>query len=80
MPDLTASLDVELERQPNALVVPRDAIARDGTAAFVRVQRGGRLERQDVTVGAENTHQAVVTAGLQEGVTVARNIGASGAR
>jgi HlyD family secretion protein len=80
MPDLTASLDVELERQPNALVVPRDAIARDGNAAFVRVQRGGRLERQDVTVGAENTHQAVVTAGLQEGVTVARNIGASGAR
>jgi hypothetical protein len=80
MPDLTASLDVELERQPNALVVPRDAIARDGQAAFVRVQRGGRLERQDVTVGAENTHQAVVTAGLQEGVTVARNIGASATR
>jgi HlyD family secretion protein len=73
MPDLTASLDVELDRTANALVVPRDAIVFEGEHAYVRVQRGGRLERQDVSVGAMNTHQAVITSGLQEGVTVARN-------
>jgi HlyD family secretion protein len=73
MPDLTASLDVELERVPGALVVPRDAIVFEGEHAFVRVQRGGRLERQDVSVGSMNTHEAVVTSGLQDGVTVARN-------
>jgi multidrug efflux pump subunit AcrA (membrane-fusion protein) len=73
MPDLTASLDVQLERIPNALVVPRDAVVAEGEHAYVRVQRGGRFERQDVTVGATNTHEAVVTGGLQEGVTVARN-------
>jgi len=73
MPDLTASLDVQLERLPGALVIPRDAIVADGEHAYVRVQRGGRFERQDVTVGAINTHEAVVTGGLQEGVTVARN-------
>src|SRR3954466_3162479 len=73
MPDLTASLDVELERVSGALVVPRDAIVFEGEHAFVRVQRGGRLERQDVTSGAMNTHEAVVTSGLQDGVTVARN-------
>ena len=76
MPDLTASLDVELERTAGALVVPRDAIVGDGEHAFVRVQRGGRLEKQDVTVGAMNTHEAVITGGLQEGVTVARNAAA----
>ena len=76
MPDLTASLDVELERVPGALVVPRDAIVFEGEHAFVRVQRGGRLERQDVGVGAMNTHEAIVTSGLQEGVTVARNAAA----
>lgn len=38
MPDLTASLDVEIERVPGALVVPRDAIRRDGDRAIVRVQ------------------------------------------
>ena len=73
MPDLTASLDVEFERRPGVLVVPRDVVVREGEHAFVRVQRGGRVERQDVTVGAMNTHEVVVTSGLPEGVTVARN-------
>jgi HlyD family secretion protein len=73
MPDLTASLDVQLERTPGVIVVPRDAVVMEGEHAFVRVQRGGRFERQDVTLGAMNTHQVVVTGGLQEGVTVARN-------
>jgi membrane fusion protein (multidrug efflux system) len=76
MPDLTASLDVQLERVAAALVVPRDAIVADGEHAYVRVQRGGKFERQDVTLGATNTHEAVVTGGLQEGVTVARNAAA----
>jgi len=73
MPDLTASLDVQIERTPGVLVVPRDAVVMEGEHAFVRVQRGGRFERQDVTLGGMNTHQVVVTGGLQEGVTVARN-------
>jgi HlyD family secretion protein len=76
MPDLTASLDVQLERIPGALVIPRDAIVFDGAHSYVRVQRGGRFERQEVTIGATNTHEAMVTAGLQEGVTVARNAAA----
>jgi HlyD family secretion protein len=73
MPDLTASLDVELERIPGALVVPRDAVVVEGEHAYVRVQRGGRFDRQDVTLGAMNTHEVVITGGLQEGVSVARN-------
>jgi HlyD family secretion protein len=76
MPDLTASLDVELEKIPGALVVPRDAVVVDGEQAYVRVQRGGRFDRQDVTVGPMNTHEAVIAAGLQEGVTLARNAAA----
>src|SRR6266700_3911812 len=52
MPDLTASLDVELERTRGVLVVPRDAVIAEGEHAFVMAQRGGRLERQDVTIGA----------------------------
>ena len=78
MPDLTASLDVELDRQRDVLVVPRDAVVLEGEHAYVRVQRGGRFDRQDVTLGATNTHEVVITGGLQEGVAVARNA-ASGA-
>jgi len=76
MPDLTASLDVELDRLRDVIVVPRDAVVLEGEHAYVRVQRGGRFDRQDVTLGPLNTHEAVVTAGLQEGITVARNAAA----
>jgi HlyD family secretion protein len=78
MPDLTASLDVQLERTPGVIVVPRDAVVMEGETAFVRVQRGGRFQRQDVTIGAMNTHQVIVTGGLQEGATVARNAASPG--
>jgi multidrug efflux pump subunit AcrA (membrane-fusion protein) len=75
MPDLTASLDVELARVTGALVVPRDAIRYEADKAHVRVQRGDRFEDRAVTVGAVNGHEAVITDGLEEGAVVARNIG-----
>ena len=75
MPDLTASLDVELERVTGAIVVPRDALVIDGEQAYVMVQRGGKLQQQDVVIGAMSAHEAVVSSGLQEGVAVARNPG-----
>ena len=80
MPDLTASLDVELARTSGALVVPRDALVVDGEQPSVMVQRGGRFERQEVAVGALSPHEAVITSGLQEGVTIARNASAGAGR
>ena len=59
MPDLTASLDVELARTPAALVVPLDA-APDGDRAFVSVQRGSSFEERQVTLGAKSAHEVVV--------------------
>jgi hypothetical protein len=77
MPDLTASLDVELGRVAGALVVPRDAIRRNGDRAFVRIKRGDAYEDRAVTVGTTNAHEAVITSGLEEGAIVARNASAS---
>lgn len=74
MPDLSASLDVELSRSPGALVVPRDAVAYDGRQAYVRVQRGTASERRDISVGTQNAHEIVVEGGLAEGSVVARNV------
>jgi HlyD family secretion protein len=73
MPDLTASLDVQIDRTPGVLVVPRDALINEGEQTYVMAQRGGRFERQDVAVGAVGATEAVVTSGLQAGVTIARN-------
>ena len=75
MPDLTASLDVELAREPGALVVPRDTIRYDGDRAFVSLKRGDDFEDRPVTIGATNAHEAVITAGLDDGAVVARNVG-----
>jgi HlyD family secretion protein len=74
MPDLTASLDVELARQPGVLVVPRDALRFDGEQVYVRLQRNGAFTDQAVTVGSMNAHEAVVTAGLAEGAVVERHV------
>ena len=77
MPDLTASLDVEIDRTPNVLVVPRDALVVEGEQAYVMVQRGSRFERRDVGLGPSSAHEAVIATGLQDGAVVARNVAAS---
>jgi HlyD family secretion protein len=74
MPDLTASLDVELAREPGVLVVPRDAIRRDGDKTFVRLRRGGAFSDQPVVVGSMNAHEAVITSGIEDGAVVQRNV------
>jgi HlyD family secretion protein len=74
MPDLTASLDVELAREPRMLVVPRDALRREKDRTIVRVQRGSSFEERPVTLGSINAHEAVVASGLDEGAVVSRNI------
>jgi multidrug efflux pump subunit AcrA (membrane-fusion protein) len=80
MPDLTAALDVELDRIPGAVVIPRDAIRYDGTRAMVRVRDGSRSQDREVTIGAISAHEATVTAGLEDGTVVERNINRAAAR
>ena len=70
MPDLTASLDVELDRVEGALVVPRSAVHRDGNQAYVDVRRGGRFERQNVTLGEGDAQQVAISSGLTAGSIV----------
>jgi HlyD family secretion protein len=80
MPDLTASLDVELARVRHVLVVPRDAIKYNGEVTTVRIQRNGSVQDQTVTVGDQNFHEAVVTAGLEEGAVIVRDVANRGGR
>ena len=73
MPDLTASLDVELQRIPGALVVPRDALRQQEDRVFVQVKRGSSFEEQPVKVEAVSAHEAAVS-GIDEGAVLARNV------
>ena len=74
MPDLSAALDVELSRTAGALVVPRDAVAFDGSQAYVQLERGGSFERRAVSVGERNAHAMVIADGVAEGARIARNV------
>ena len=80
MPDLTASLDVQIAKEPGVLVVPRDAIRFDGDETLVRVQQGGQFEDRPVTLGGMNAHEAVVVSGLDEGAVLQRNVITRGTR
>ena len=73
LPDLTAAIDVEVERVSDALVVPRDAITVDETgAATLRVRDGSGVGTRRVTLGPGDEVEVVVTEGLREGEVVLR--------
>lgn len=73
MPDLSASLDVELERVANALVVPRDAIVSSGNEHYLLIDSASGTSRKPVQIRAENDTQDAIS-GINEGTRVWRNV------
>jgi HlyD family secretion protein len=73
MPDLSAAVDVELDRIPGAVSVPRDALIwRDGKS-YVRVKNGSSTDQRAVTVRAYSDTEAALADGLPEKTVVIRN-------
>jgi hypothetical protein len=70
LPDLTAAVDVELDRVRNALVIGRDAVRVENGRPFVRVRDGSGTARRDVTLGPGDDVHVVVTRGLRAGDVV----------
>jgi HlyD family secretion protein len=70
LPDLTAAVDVELERLDDVLLIPREAIVTRQAQTFVSVVADGRPELRPVKIGPMNDCEAVVASGLQEGTKV----------
>jgi hypothetical protein len=72
LPDLSAAVDVELERVPNSLIVPRDALLKENGKYFVQVQNGNGTEKHEVTLGSMNEVEVAVLSGVQAGDVVLR--------
>jgi HlyD family secretion protein len=70
LPDLTAAVDVELDRVRNALVIGRDAVRVENGRSFVRVRDGSGTATRDVTLGPGDDVHVVVTRGLRAGDVV----------
>lgn len=73
MPDLSAAVDVELAREFDALVIPRDAVVSSANQQFVWVQSSGAYQKVTVITGAATDVDVAVTSGLNAGQTVLRN-------
>ncbi len=72
LPDLSAAVDIELDRTANALVIPRDAVIHRDGKTFVRVIKGNSSEEREVKVAKANEVETVVESGIQAGETVLR--------
>jgi RND family efflux transporter MFP subunit len=70
LPDLTAAVDVQLERLDHALLIPREAVVMQKDQAMVNIVVNGRLEPRPVKIGPMNESEVVIESGLQEGMTV----------
>jgi HlyD family secretion protein len=75
LPDLSASLDLDLGSQKNVLVVPCQSVAEEGDHSFVWVKTSGGFEKRSVQTGARNDLEAVVKSGLSEGDVIRRFAG-----
>jgi multidrug resistance efflux pump len=72
MPDLSAAVDITVERRDGCLLLPREAVGLETAGAWVRLRRGGSFVRQPVVVGEVGVDQVVVASGVAEGAAVAR--------
>lgn len=74
LPDLSAAVDVELDRKDNVIVVPRDAIVHEKDSYSVRVLERDLVQPRTVTLGAMNDYEVIVASGLEPGVVVQRHV------
>ena len=75
MPDLSAAVDVEIERRANVLLVPRETVITENGRDYIRVKRGLGFEKRLVTIGRRDDLKSVVESGLQAGEVIQRNAG-----
>jgi multidrug efflux pump subunit AcrA (membrane-fusion protein) len=71
IPDLTASAEIIVGAEENAVVAPRSAVFAENGKPFVFVQSPTGWTRRDVEVGLESNTMAAIRSGLQKGSVIA---------
>ncbi len=65
-PGMTTGNIIETARLTDVLSIPLEAVSTSDNVSYAFVRRGGRVVRQEITVGAMNDTHVVVSAGLEE--------------
>jgi multidrug efflux pump subunit AcrA (membrane-fusion protein) len=73
LPDLSSAVDIELDRKPDVLISPRDAVFAENGKNYVRVKNGFSFEKREVKLGASNDVEQVITSGVEKGAVLLRN-------
>jgi multidrug resistance efflux pump len=69
-PDVSAAVDVELERREGVVLAPRDALVVRGEGAFLSIQTSHGPQLVPVTIGSMNELHVIITAGVKPGSLV----------
>jgi RND family efflux transporter MFP subunit len=77
MPDLSAAVDVQLDSEKNALVVPIESVATAKDGPYVWLKSGSGFVKQPVRLGEENDLDVVIKSGLSPGASIRRYAGES---
>lgn len=78
LPDLSAAVDIALQEQQEALVVPLQSIARDSSGDYLWLKNGRGFQKRQVRIGERNDMEAVVLSGISAGEVIrASNLGAA---
>lgn len=77
MSDISASADVLVADEPDAILAPREAIQENGGRQVVYLKQGDGFVEREVEIGATNATQAAVKSGLEEGDEIALHVPSS---
>jgi biotin carboxyl carrier protein len=73
LPDLTATVNLQLEGAKDVLILPREAIAVLNGQSMVEILENGKSKSQPIKIKSMNDCEAVIESGLKEGMTVSLN-------
>ncbi len=65
-PEMTASVQVFLQKKQNVLTVPKTAVLTEANTMFVNVPVDGKSEKRTITTGSSDKNYYEVTSGLTE--------------
>lgn len=70
LPDLSVAVDIALERQQEAPVVPLGSIGHESSGDYLWVKDGAGFQKRRVRIGERNDMEAVVLSGVSPGEVI----------